>query len=79
MEAKGKIRLWERFLKAYGIPDVTPKYISDGSADKVSLARDGGLVSGSDLLPLLLALFLLFVSSIVLVGLGRGAIAGGGF
>jgi hypothetical protein len=65
--------------KIYSIPDVSPKNISDGSADKVSLACDGGLVSGSDLLPLLLALFLLFVRSLVLFGLGRGPIAGWGF
>lgn len=61
------------------VPDVPTKYISDGCADKVSLASDGSLVSGANLLPLILTAFFLLISNIFLhtwLGLwpvGRGS------
>lgn len=60
-------------------PDVSTKYIGDGRADKVCLASDGGLVSGADLLPLVLTAFFVLISSVFLhprLGLwpvGRGS------
>lgn len=61
------------------VPDVPTKYISDGCADKVSLASDGSLVSGANLLPLILTAIFLLISNIFLhtwLGLwpvGRGS------
>lgn len=52
--------------RSVNIPDVPTKYISNGCADKVSLASDGSLVSGSNLLPLVLTTFFLLIGNIFL-------------
>lgn len=65
------------------VPDVATKDISDGCADKVSLTSDGSLVSGANLLPLILAAFFLLISNVFLHtrlrlwSVGRGGFCSG--
>lgn len=56
-------------------PDVATKDVGDGCADKVGLACDGGLISGANLLPLVVATFPLLISNIFLhTRLGLGSV-----
>lgn len=57
---------WNTSQRSVNVPDVPTKYVSDGCADKVSLASDGSLVSGANLLPLVLTTFFLLISHIFL-------------
>lgn len=51
-------------IHTVNIPDVSTEYVSDWRADKFSLASDGSLVSGSNLLPLVLTTLFLLISDI---------------
>lgn len=56
------------------------KDVSDGCADKVGLASDGGLISGAHLLPLVIATFPLLISNVFLhTWLGLRPVGRGGF
>lgn len=62
------------------LPDVATKDVSDGCADKVGLASDGGLISGAHLLPLVIATFPLLISNVFLhTWLGLRPVGRGGF
>lgn len=62
------------------VPDVSTKYVSDWCADKVSLASNGSLVSGANLLPLILTTLFLLISQIFLhTWLGLWSVGRGSF